>query len=242
MSKYCVEQNIPLYIDFRENMIYRKTGTVNDNVWEYYFLQPFVIEDIDSYDREEATFDGRGLTFQFRFDTNSEYLKEARELCKKFVKFRPELIESAQNFINEKIGCSFLSVHKRGCDHDNARDFTITEYLKETDRYIDRYEKLFVCSDEEYSVQEFKKRYGNKVVTYDTLRETDPSQSHIGIHLKENINDNIYINGRDCLIETIILSRSNLLLKTISNVTHTAVMLNENLDFVWIDEKYKTFY
>ena len=41
MAKVCKEQNIPMYIDFSEYMLYYKDNQTSDNVWEYFFEQPF---------------------------------------------------------------------------------------------------------------------------------------------------------------------------------------------------------
>jgi hypothetical protein len=253
MAKICKDENIPMYIDFRENMIFCKSDSkseevnwrypvyCNDNTWEYFFYQPFPDINLDEYEKEEVEWiqqPPRGFAFEFRYDPKSEYLKKTRQYCKEFIKFKPEIVESANNFIVNNTNQNYLAVHKRGCDHPNSRSFALKDYIHETDKYIDKYEQLFVCSDEEYSVQEFKNRYGKKVVFYNALRETDTNQAHIGIHLKQNINNNTYNNSRDCLIETYIMSQAKFLLKTCSNVSHFATMLSSNLDFAWIDQNY----
>lgn len=250
MTKVCKEQNIPMYIDFSENMAYYKDGRETDNVWEYYFEQPFKNLNLEDYEKIHAVWyqDNRPLQMPFRYDKDSDYLKEARKYCKEFVKIAPELKEAATKFIRDNTNGSYLAVHKRGTDHENAPYFTIENYFTETDQYIDQYEHLLVCSDEQFSVDEFKQRYGKKVISYDSARETDPAALHTcphglrkGVHNRFNSNF-VYENGRDCVIEAYLLSQSSFLLKTLSNVSNFAVMSNENLDFVWIDEKYKTFY
>lgn len=251
MAKVCKDRNIPMYVDLSENMLYFKDCNKPENVWNYYFEQPFKDLNLDEYDKEYAVWyqDDRPLQLPFRYTIDSEFLKQARQYCKEFVKLKPELLEKANNFLTNNIGKNYLAIHKRGTDHENASYFTLENYFQETDKYIDNYKQLLVCSDEQYSIDAFKKRYGNKVISYDSVRETDPNAVHDcphgqrkGAHNKYFYGSFVYQNGRDCVIEAYLLSQSSFLLKTLSNVSHFAVMSNDNLDFVWIDENYKTFY
>lgn len=249
MAKVCEDENIPMYVDFSKDMAYYKEGCVGDNVWDYYFEQPFNINP-DEYEKIHAVWyqDHRPLQLPFRYTLDSQFLKEARRYCKKFVKIKPELIDKADTFLKKHTDGNYLAVHKRGTDHENASYFTLDNYFTETDKYIDQYDQLLVCSDEQYSVDAFKERYGKKVFSYDSAREIIPGHVYqgphgprMGVHNQHSGNF-VYENGRDCVIEAYLLSKSSFLLKTLSNVSHYAVMANENLNFVWIDENYKTFY
>jgi hypothetical protein len=85
-------------------------------------------------------------------------------------------------------------------------------------------------------------------VSYESVREVDQNANHLGPHgFRKGLHNcyssnRVYENGRDCVIEAYLLSQANFLLKTLSNVSHFAVMSNENIDFEWIDRNYKTFY
>lgn len=251
MAKVCKDRNIPMYIDLSENMLYFKDRNKPENVWDYYFEQPFKDLNLNDYEKEYAVWyqDSRPLQLPFRYSVDSEFLKIARQYCKEFIKINPDLLENANNFLKNNVCSKYLAIHKRGTDHENASDFVLSNYFYETDKYIDMYEQLLVCSDEQFSVDAFKARYGKKVISYNSVRETDPAAIHNcphgmrkGAHNKFYYDGFVYQNGRDCVIEAYLLSRSSFLLKTLSNVSHFAVMSNDKLDFIWIDANYKTTY
>lgn len=245
MAKVCKDQNIPMYIDFSQDMLYYKDNKVTDNVWDYYFEQPFKNIDINEYEKVEGVWyqDNRSLqpdpgSSWMRYSKDSEFLKLARSYCKEFVIIKQDLIDACNNFLDNNTASNYLAVHKRGCDHDNRNHFKINDYFRETDKYIDQYAQLLVCSDEQYSVDSFKERYGKKVISYNSIRETNPAAASRGVHNKSTDNNFVYNNGRDCLIEAYLMSQSKFLLKTVSNVSSFAVMLKDSLDYIWIDENY----
>lgn len=249
MAKFCKDQNIPMYIDFSQDMLYYKNGRTTDNVWEYFFEQPSYSLNLDQYEKIIAVWfqDERALTPEqpaswMRYDKNSNFLKNARQYCKEFVKIKSELLDTANKFIKNNTSGNYLAVHKRGCDHDNRNYFKLDDYFTETDKHIDQYEQLLVCSDEQFSIDSFKDRYGKKVISYNSVRETNPAEAVNGVHYKKRQDNFVYNNGRDCIIESYLMSNSKFLLKTVSNVSSFAVMLNENLDFEWIDKNYNCYY
>lgn len=245
MARVCEVQNIPMYVDFSQDMLYYKDNRTTDNVWDYYFEQPFPKLNLNEYEKIEAVWyqDDRPLQLPFRYEKDSDFLRQARVYCERYVKIKSELVNKAKDFIHNYTDKNYLAVHKRGTDHENALYFTLDHYFHETDKYIDQYPQLLVCSDEQFSIDKFRDRYGAKVISYDSARETEVEPPRRkGAHYRSNDNNFVYRNGYDCVIEAYLLSQSKLLLKTLSNVSHFAVMSNPNLDFVWIDSGYKTFY
>ena len=83
MAKPCKDNNIPMYIDFSKDMIFQKQGDPNGNVWEYYFEQPFPDLNLNDYEWERVVWyqDSRPWNPPMRFDSKSDYLKVARQLC-----------------------------------------------------------------------------------------------------------------------------------------------------------------
>lgn len=245
MAKVCKDQNIPMYIDLSQDMLYYKDNRITDNVWDYYFEQPFKNLDINEYEKVESVWyqDNRALqpdsgSSWMRYNKNSEFLKLARSYCKEFVIIKPELIDTGDNFLKNNTNGNFLAVHKRGCDHENRNHFKLDDYFRETDKYADQYDQLLICSDEQYSVESYRERYGKKVISYNSVRETNPTEAIAGAHFRNTGNNFVYNNGRDCIIEAYLMAQSKLLLKTVSNVSSFAVMLGQNLDYIWIDENY----
>jgi hypothetical protein len=97
MAKVCKDQNIPMYIDFSQDMLYYKDNKVTDNVWDYYFEQPFKNIDINEYEKVEGVWyqDNRSLqpdpgSSWMRYSKDSEFLRLSRSYCKEFLIKKPE--------------------------------------------------------------------------------------------------------------------------------------------------------
>lgn len=241
---YLVENTLDkIYVKLDSNVPYIDKKMSTNNVWNYYFYQPFDITH-DEFITSELI---EGDWFQNDMKIGPGYhlldvetLKIARTLTKKYIKIKEPILEKVNIFLknNTNIADSILSVHKRGTDHIEDKRFAhlldIGVYYNEIDKRIDNYDKLLACSDEQFSIDAFKRRYGKKVIAYDSIRALTPQNE--GVHYSL-VKHNPYKTGEDVVIECILMSKSNFLIKTIrqSNVAYSSLFLNENLKFFNIE-------
>jgi len=225
-----------MYFKYDHNMRYLDL-TQGGNVWEYYFEQPFTLtqNDIETHKiLKDVWFDGGLIVPQY---PSSEINNIAFNLIQKYVKLKPHITEKINNFLNTYTNPSdkILSIHKRGTDHINDSPETpLHVYFKAVDEIIDNYQKLLVCSDEQYSVDIFKKRYGsNRVISYDSIRALE--KTTIGIHQSMGLLSP-YKMGEDVIIETFLMSKTHKMIKTVSNVSNSALLLNPNIEYIQLDE------
>ena len=74
------------------------------------------------------------------------------------------------------------------------------------------------------------KRYGNKICSYDAIR----SNNNEGIHYSVGLSAP-YKMGEDVLIDSLLLSHSAFLIRTVSGVSFFSLYYNENLEYKDID-------
>jgi hypothetical protein len=223
-----------LYVKFDENMRYQDLRR-GKNVWDYYFEQPF---DFIKEEVERAV-KTKGVWFENNLAIPSRLTADVRHICgeliQKYIKLKPHVQKKIDEFIelNKQNGDKILAVHKRGTDHiTDAPILPINEYFKSVDMYIKSYDKLLLCTDEEYTVDEFRQRYGDKLITYNSIRSVE--RNNIGVHQSIGL-ANPYVMGEDVIIETYLMAYSDFLIKTVSNVSNSALLINPEIKYVEID-------
>lgn len=151
----------------------------------------------------------------------------------KYFKLRSEIKTALSEFKKANFSQSkILGVHYRGTDK-------ITEYaLVEFKEYESKirialesklFDKIFFCSDELKLRARVKKKFGDKVVIYETAAKYHrSSENHeLGIHFTQSTP---FLAGQDALIECYILSQCNALLSSSrSSMSLFATFINPNL-------------
>jgi hypothetical protein len=206
------------------------------NVWDYYFEQPFNFtkEEVEGAEKIKNVWFEGNLNIPSRL--TPEIIKKCGEIISKYIKLKNHVQVKIDTFIAANImpGDRVLAVHKRGTDHINdAPLLPIDVYFSHIDKHIENYDKLLLCTDEEYTVDIFSERYKQKLITYDSIRSKE--KNNIGVHQSIGLS-NPYKMGEDVVIETYLMSRSDFLIKTISNVSNSVLMINPAIKYVEIDQ------
>lgn len=216
-------------------------NNLNENCWTNYFYQPFKLKKKDynnytSFNRS-SWFNGH---LSIKPILKEDVIKKCNILIKKYIKVKENIIQIKDNFKKEVIKTeNYAAIHYRGTDHVLDCELLPKEiYFKNIEENIDKYEKFLVCSDEQNFIDEVALIFGcDKIVAYPSVR----SNSGCPIHYN---NENFkYKSGEDVLIESLLMSESKFLLRTVSNVTHFSIFNNENLIYKNLDEPlYQKYY
>ena len=208
-----------VYIKYDKDMLYLDPK-LGGNVWDYYFHQPFNFtkEEILENGKEEVIFidNEDAINFHAIPRPSEEEINTARDLCKKYLKVKPHILDKVQSFIDNNFnGKKYFSIHRRGTDHfhDNPL-LSVENYLKEADKLFEEYEYGLICTDENKTIDAFKNRYGDKIKSYDSLRCDNDQGIHYSVGALAP-----YKMGEDVMIESILMSKSDHLIKTVSGVS-----------------------
>jgi len=236
-----------MYIKFDSNMLYIDNRRLDLNVWDYYFEQPFTFEYEEVKNSKiikDVWFEGGMGVLPVK--PNGDIYKKANFIANKYIKLKKYTKDKVDNFLvdNNLEKGKFLAIHKRGTDHHTMDVPNLSElkellniqnYFKRTDELLEKFDSILLCTDEEETVEEFKSRYGNRVKVYDSTRA--PKGSKLGIHNSVGLKDP-YKMGEDIVVETYLMSCADTLIRTVSNVSISAIVLNNDLNVINIDEDF----
>lgn len=226
-----------------------------ENIWEYFFepVTPYTYSQVQAYvssglisphqiytpsteevmkahHREE----GRLATF-WAWDPpldKTKWMEQkrllGRQYVKKYVYPKANIGEKVNNFTQENFEkYHIIGVHIRGTDFGYAQPIKPETYFQEIDQIVLSQNlkayKIFLATDQKQFVTIFKAKYGSRIITYDAFR----SEDHIAPYRYKTTSP--YKMGEDVLIDVLLLSRSNYLLKGPAAVGEVALWFNQNL-------------
>lgn len=156
--------------------------------------------------------------------------EELHQTLKHFNYFENPIFKQIKNktFIKPKT----IGIHVRQTDHwGHGQLLPIQYYFQKLEEKLNQYENIFLATDEVRVVDEFMKRYGNRVyINQDIVR----SDNHIPIHTGKYINYKEKL-AEDVLLDAISLSLCDETIITSSNISHYIFIINPNLKYFKID-------
>lgn len=236
-GKYCYEPKGILNAYFQEEY--------GENVWEYYF-EPVSKYKFDASLKELGTVRFVTDPKRTRLCNSRLYLKNANYLIRKYIKIKPHITDKVNSFYDQYMkGHHVLGIHLRGTDKskDPNSQFcspTANSYIKQINKYLKKHPDslIYIASDSDITLNEVKMLFLNKVVYYDSLRSKNNTDC---IH---NLLDkgSPYKKGEDIIIESLLLSKCDFLIRSISNVSIATLSFNPNLKQINIAQLYYNNY
>lgn len=210
--------------------------TVNGtrNTWLYYFTQVSKFKLSEVYKSKNFSFSTNNDILAenernkyFEKETN---FKEYYQVFKKYFEIQPHILDLANEFYLSQIkGYKVLGIHWRGSDYYYSPGHAFPATKKQITNLIDFYlkkenfEKIFVVTEDEKKLKILKKKYGNKILFYDSFRTDNPNDFLIQ---KRPLHK--YKLGLESLIEVIIFSRLSKIVGINSNIINAAMVLSNN--------------
>ncbi len=152
---------------------------------------------------------------------------------------RFELQDHISSFISTTVikdfkGKNVLGVHYRGTDKVSGdyRETSRVPYenmMNVIDKYIYGRDKLFIATDEEGFLESAISKYGDMVL----FQEATRSKTNESVHMS-NMNDNGQKIAREAVIDSVLLSKTNMLLRTKSNLSIGSLYFNPYLKYMTI--------
>ena len=228
--------NINYYVDCTTSIYTDSAIQHTNNVWEYFFEQPHfntipegsvqlgVVGNIEEQDSEYRDVYMNNPTPGLIAERRNIY----NNIIKKNIRLLPHMQQKINDFISrEFLGKRVLGVHLRGTDHPEKKD--IKMHLDYISNKEGSYDKIFVCSDEQERVNVVQKVFGEKVITYSSIRSISDASLH---HTPTNTIGYKYKIAEDVIIEAYILAQTNFLLcLPNSNVNYLARAINPDIPY-----------
>ena len=206
------------------------------NSWEYYFNK------ISNYNLT-SIYQSKNVYFSKKNINTRNYIKDHefcmyKKIITKYVKinnFITKIVENFEkkNFKDKKV----LGVHFRGTDmkttpsHPLPPTFAQITFL--LDNYLNKYgfDKVFVITEQLNYLKRLKKKYKNKIIFFDSYRSNKSK-----IFQEKSRNNHRYLLGRDILIETLLLSKTDMIISSKTNVSKAALLFSKkNKKIIYIN-------
>lgn len=171
----------------------------------------------------------------------TDWWQAQREKVRPFLKdgtlrFGPSLLSEVDRFVGAKFGETTLGLQLRGSDKFDfgvgpnlSRKVLPEEYFPHIDAYLVEHpecDRIFVATDQRQWLGVLEEAYPDKVISYSekSLSDTDSNPFH---DAQEKA-----VRGKEVLIDLLLLSRCNFLLKCHAAVGEMALVLNPDLAFL----------
>lgn len=216
------------------------TQSKGDN-WFEYFFDNLLLRDEDRRNIEQ------GLIRISRIDeieqlglpdySSQMSLESANRLFNQYVAIKCEIqcyIDSfvARNFRYKRL----LGIHYRGTDKKNEADpVSVQAFINAVNSYLEtdsRIDSLFVSSDEDSFIEAIRKEFSWLPVT--THDDKERSRNGKAIHTQPNFGDN-YVKGKEALVNCLLLSKCNVLIRTASFLSAWSSVFNPSLPVIMLN-------
>lgn len=167
-------------------------------------------------------------------------LENANQLLWSYLALKKEIEEYVESFADEHFRNRVtLGIHYRGTDKASEAPCVSREYVAETiSKYLDanaQVDSLFVASDEAGFIRWIQQQF--KQVEILTHNDTERSVDGRAIHVQVTLGDN-YMKGKEALINSILLSKCSMLIRTSSFLSGWSSIFNPQLPIIMLNKPF----
>lgn len=224
-----------LAVEWGSECCYYHAGTGN-NVFEYYFTplfdKPLVPGEerllgnkiAGFYDEEKVSKCTWGpLSVHRNEKSKDKFVKQAnKEIWQKIFRFRPEVehkLETAtRNLMQDYV---FVGTHRRTTDWGHGPIPNRLDVFNALDDYVADGYSVYLSTDNDYEVQEFKTKYGDALFYNQVCRGTNAHGQPMFGHCESPAQ-----HGYEAILDAYMLAKADVRLATSSNLSTFAAILN----------------
>lgn len=217
-------------VDYADEGAYYDTA-LGLNWWNYYYAPLRIGKNAAEY-RKATTRE------RIKFSKHAEFTlsrERCHQLIEKYIKIKPVIRDLIEKFVKVHFNKFMIGVHYRGTD--KKIECPRVEY----DQIIAKVEevskecgvknpKIFVATDEEDFLAYIKTCFPNRVVAYDSIK----SRNGLPVHLTDT---DKYKKGEDAIVDCLLLSKCDYLIRTNSNLSLCSGLFNPNIPMFEVSKK-----
>lgn len=241
---YCDEARKIPYI-YLTSQLYTSENKGND--WFKYFFKNNLLDDyfFNKFSNRKIFIskikDLNELGLPSKINYQNMTLDHANYLFFKYFSIKEEILEYVENYIERNFeNKKTLGVHYRGTDKKGEASQITYEYcFKAIEKFLEinpEYGTLFVSTDENGFLLYLKNKKISAELFYheDMVRSVDNKPLHYNY---ENIDN--YLKGKEALVNCLILSKCDFLIRTSSFLSGWASVFNNKLPVTMLNSPYK---
>lgn len=218
---------LPYHVDFG-NLSYRYSDESifngDRNFWNYYFEQDPICKS------NFKILNVRNENYPLQVWSRSFIRKLHEQAVAKLV-LKTEMQNSIGQIKTQFQGLRVLGIHIRRSDHFNeVKQASTSSYFKAVDRQINSYDKIYVATDDESVLKDFRLRYPVKIIYISASRSSDKVAVHANLKTTDR-----YQLGKEALLECYSLAMCNRAILSPSNLSYAALLINPTLAYELIE-------
>jgi hypothetical protein len=222
-----------------KNIGFNKQLSNLDNIWDYYF---------DQQPPQNGNFNAihKGGGHCLLSNINPNLIKEYSKIDKKYFKYKKDITKIVNNFKKTHLSKKSIGVHFRASDtlFDNSRPNVPLKIYKESIlKVLDKYDTIFLSTDSQESLDYFNFHFKDKLVYKDHYR-VPYTKTFYSIHKNP---PHPYQQGLEVIIDSLLLSECDLIIKPESNLSAYSVIRKgggdvHQIDIPLVDPNYHVMY
>jgi hypothetical protein len=208
---------------------------VGPNWWEYFF-EPLSIRRSENF--IPYLFDDNQLS-SFAWGALNIPRQRGNELIKKYIKLKKTIKKKLRTFVKEEFARHFIiGIHYRGTDKKTeARRVDYEEVaaaIYKVEKKLSTRKrnkiKLFIATDEEEFIQFIRMRFSWPICYINAQRATGDYPIHCFNYIGNN-----YQKGEDAIMDCLLLSKANFLIRTVSNLSFISERFNHRVPVICLE-------
>ena len=223
-----------LHVDFGDQGLYYDRA-MGSNWWEYFFepiefgtrAGALVTPITDTHEHDQLTYHAETMP-----------RNRAHEIIARHVRPKPKIKELVENYVRENFGGAFvIGLHYRGTDkHEEAPRVPYDVVVSEINAAIDGAGtdriKIYVATDEQAFLDFMVERFPERLIFRPMFRSAD------GRPIDVTNSDSNYKKGEDAIVDCLLLSRADRLIRTASNLSLCSTFFNPGTPEVLLNRPY----
>ena len=237
--RYAERHKLSCEVDWRARSLYFDPK-VGGDAWSSYFMQ-------SRFDFGASFFKTRPISVPY-FPGAQEFSpydgltvrQSVGRAIASFCAVRPEIMDKVNHFTRSKFSPGgMVGVHVRRTDaargEENRRVLSIEHFISATEDALREraLSGVFLASDDAGVVGEFRKAFGDSVVTTDSIRSLDGTSLHG--HYDGGVAGSPRQKGEEVLIDALLLAKCEFIVRGHSRVTCFSLCLDPQIPFIDLD-------
>jgi len=218
------------------------------NAWEYYFEQPENISLEDALSSQKYIVGPDSVMHDWpSFNTSDFYynrdgvLDYWRKYCRKYIKFKPEVLEKLKTLQEKTKGKKILGVSVRGTDvvakkpHAHPIPPTPEQAIEKVQEVLSEknFDAVYLATEDKNILKKFQDAFGEKLITFEQdYLDYDPNE-WVTAQFTDRKNDR-YLRGLEYLVSKLMLAKCQGFIASISSGSMGAMCLSEGFEYLYI--------
>jgi hypothetical protein len=172
-------------------------------------------------------------------------VSNAAGLIAKYIRIKQDVIDEVDSFCTAYFGNHVLGLHYRGTDKEGeAPRVNWEKVTRNVQYYLKNSHKtdcVFISSDEIDFIHYIEKQINKQFSKVSIIYRNDIYRSHTGRRLHGRFQGDNYHKGRDALVNSLLLSRCDVLMKTASYLSGLSIIFNPEIPVIMLNEPQKKY-